>query len=86
MRYGTAVIVWIVLLGLLMLSVTAAQLVSGPLLYLFTLTCAAAMSALILAAFMGLKSADGLVRLFALGGLLWLGFLLLLTLADTLAR
>lgn len=44
------------------------------------------MAALIVAIFMGLRSAGTLIRWFALGGLMWLLFLLALTPVDYLTR
>lgn len=86
MTYHTPVLVWLLLLALLAASVTAVILAPGTMAHVISLGCAFGMAALILATFMGLQTADGMLRLFALGGLLWLAFLVSLTLADTLVR
>lgn len=86
MTYRIPLLVWLLLLALLGINITATLLLSGAVAWTINLASAFGMAALIMASFMGLRSADNLLRLFALGGLLWFAFLLFLTLADFLAR
>lgn len=86
MAYRTHVLVWLLLLALLAVNITATLLLSGMMAYAVNLGSAFGMAALIMTTFMGLHAAGGMLRLFALGGWLWLAFLLFLTLADFLAR
>lgn len=67
-------------------SVTATKMVPGLVGHVFSLICAFIMAALILSFFMGLRSADNLLRVFALAGAMWLTFMLTLTMADYSAR
>lgn len=86
MTYRTSFLAWLLLLALLAISITATMQLSGAVAYTINLVCAIGMAAVMMAIFMGLRAAGNLIRLFALGGLLWLAFLLLLTLADFLFR
>ncbi|MBB3230948.1 oxidase [Halomonas stenophila] len=77
---------WVALLALLGVIVAAAALFDGLLASMIVLAGALCMIALIITLFMGLRSAGGLLRVYATGGVLWLGFLIVLTLADYLTR
>ncbi|MBB3060491.1 oxidase [Microbulbifer rhizosphaerae] len=86
MNYRPAVITWLALLILLGISLLATAMASTALRYTVHFLCAIAMAALVMVVFMQLRAASGLLRLFALGGLLWIALLLMLTLADVLTR
>ncbi|WP_148863659.1 cytochrome C oxidase subunit IV family protein [Marinobacter fonticola] len=86
MNYRPMLLTWIGLLILLGVSVLGASMTSGVLQLVISLTCAALMAALVMTFFMRLRSAEALIRLYALGGFLWLGFLILMTMADYLTR
>ncbi|MDN5848587.1 MAG: hypothetical protein L0H63_02970 [Nitrococcus sp.] len=77
---------WVGLLLLLAGSVLITALVPGPAYIGLNIGFAVLMAALIFTVFMKLRSADGLLRLFAVGALMWLGFFLLFSLADFLTR
>lgn len=79
-------VIWGLLLALLAASATASALAPGALTYAFCLSCAVAVAGLIFGWFMGLRTADGLLRIFALAALLWLALMLSLTLLDFLSR
>lgn len=80
------VIAWAVYLLVLGASVAATQLVSGTLGHVFSLLCALVLAALIMTYFMGLRAADNLLRVFALATIMWLAFMLTLTMADYFYR
>ncbi len=80
------VTVYLILLGLLALSATAACLPSGPWQAPFGLVIACAKAALIFIYFMRLRTQGWLVRSFALVGLVWLGIAIALILSDYLTR
>ena len=84
--YRGRVLVWLGLLALLAVSVATAAYQPAPVSYVIVGGCAAGMAGLILVVFMGLRRADGWQRVFALGGWLWLGFLVFLTAVDVLGR
>lgn len=84
--YRAPLLAWIGLLLLLTANVMITALVPGPAFIAVNIGLAVLMAALIYIVFMGLRHADGLLRLFAVGGLMWVGFLLLLSLADFLTR
>lgn len=86
MHYRSAVVTWLVLLLLLGLSLLSVHVLSGPLRYTVGFSCAVAMAACIMIVFMGLRVADGMLRLFAGGGFLWLAFLFLLTVLEVVTR
>lgn len=87
MQWRTAILTWLTLMLLLGGSVAAAVLIPGAAWSaVLNAACATAMAALILTFFMRLKEASALLRTFALGGLLWVAFLLFLTLLDVLTR
>lgn len=77
---------WIVLLVLLGTVVAGATLLSGIPALAVVLVGALCMIGLITFIFMGLKSLDALMRVFATGGVLWLAFLIVLTMADYMTR
>lgn len=82
----SALLTWIGLLALLATGVAITVLAPGPAAHGTVLVLAAIMAGLVFNGFMGLGAASGLMRLFALGGLLWVGFMLFFTLADFLTR
>lgn len=82
----SSIAVWLALLALLGASVTAAMLVPGPTGHGLVLMIALAMAGLIFAWFMGLRTADGLLRVFALAAFLWLALLMGITLLDYIER
>lgn len=86
MNYRLMVLTWAGVLVLLGVSLLGVGMTSGIVQYVMSLTCAALMAALVMTFFMRLRRAEALIRLFALGGFLWLGFLILLFLADYLTR
>ncbi|MFE8069444.1 hypothetical protein QQM79_00125 [Marinobacteraceae bacterium S3BR75-40.1] len=86
MNVRLAVVTWLLLLIMLGISLSALMLQTPWLRMTVHLGSAVVMGALVMAIFMRLRSADGLIRLYALGGLMWLGFLLLLTLLDFISR
>ena len=67
-------------------SVATTKLTSGVMGHVFNLICAAVMASLIVTFFMGLRSADNLLRVFALAGIMWLVFMVSLTMADYFSR
>lgn len=86
MHYRSAVLTWILLLALLAVSLLSVALLAGVVQYVISLTCAVAIAAVILIYYMRLQLADGVLRTFALGGVVWLAFLLLMAVLDVLAR
>lgn len=86
MHYLTPTLVWLAQVALLGATLIATQATSGALQYSLNFTVAIAIAALTLAIFMRLRPADGVIRLVALGGLLWIGFLLLLIILDLMTR
>lgn len=80
------VFAWVSYLGILGASVAATQWASGALGHVFSLLCALLMASLIMVFFMGLRSADNLLRVFALSTIMWLAFILVLTMADYFNR
>lgn len=77
---------WVVLLALLGIVIAGAELLSGMLALAVVLGGALGMIGAIIVMFMGLKTADALMKVFATGGALWLGFLVVLTMADYVTR
>ncbi|MEC9483435.1 MAG: hypothetical protein UMU75_08980 [Halomonas sp.] len=67
-------------------SVAATKWVPGTLGNVFSLICAFVLASLILTFFMGLRAADNLLRVFALAGIMWLTFMVSLTMADYFSR
>lgn len=86
MTYRYAIIAWLALLLMFGGSLLAAITLAGPLRYLLCFLLATAMAACIMISFMGLRAADGMLRIFAAGGVLWLAFLLLLTILEVITR
>jgi cytochrome c oxidase subunit 4 len=78
--------VWLALMGLLGATITASYLLTGPASAITSLGIAAGKAALVFWFFMQLKNEKGLVRIFALGALVWLGILLTFTVVDYAAR
>lgn len=79
-------LIWLALLALLALTLAAVQLPLGGLRLVIHFGCALAMAGLMMAFYMDLRRSDGLMRLFALGGLAWLALFLGITLAEILGR
>lgn len=84
--YGALLLAWIGLLALLTGSVATTVLVQGPAAIAMNIGCAGLMAAIVFIVFMRLGHADGLMRLIAVGGMLWVALLLALSLADFLTR
>ena len=82
----TLVITYIGLLALLALTVALSFLSLGPFSVAANLGIALAKAALIFWVFMQLREDSALIRVAALGALLWLGILLSLSFADFLFR
>ncbi|MHB0777024.1 cytochrome C oxidase subunit IV family protein [Halomonas sp. WWR20] len=80
------VFAWVGYLVVLAASVAVAKLAPGTLGHAFSLLCAFVMAGFIVTFFMGLRSADNLLRVFALAGMMWLAFMITLTLADYFYR
>lgn len=78
--------VWLGLAALLALTMLSAQFSLGAGNVLANLAIATAKAALIAWFFMHLDRVRGIVRLFALGVLVWVGIMVVLTLADYLTR
>lgn len=79
-------VVWAVLLGLLLATVGASFITSGPASLTVSLGIAFAKAALIFWFFMHLRQEGGLVRLAAVGAGAWLGILFILSLLDYWTR
>ncbi|MFC3283514.1 hypothetical protein [Litchfieldella rifensis] len=77
---------WVVLLALLGIVVIGAELLTGLLALAVVLGGALCMIGAIIIMFMGLRTADALMKVYATGGVLWLGFLIVLTMADYVTR
>lgn len=86
MHYRPALLTWLALMLLLGITLLAGMLQSAALRYSVHFLCAAAMAALVMLVFMRLRSDGELLRLVAVGGLLWIALLIVLTLADVLTR
>lgn len=80
------ILVWAALLALLAATMLATFLPIGELKAPLNLLIAVVKAGLVAWFFMHLRKATGLVRLFALGGLFWLGLLFSLTFADYATR
>jgi caa(3)-type oxidase subunit IV len=79
-------IVWGVLLLLAAISLTYALLPGMPLKPAFALGIVLVQATLVLGALMNLGRASTLVRMTAAAGIVWLGFLFLMTFADLWTR
>jgi cytochrome c oxidase subunit 4 len=77
---------WVVLLGLLALTVTLAYLPLGAFNALIALSIAATKAAVVAAVFMELRQRGARTFIFAGAGIFWLGILLWLGLMDFLTR
>lgn len=86
MKYRQPIIIWLGLLALLALTVGLNVLMAGPWRPLLHYLIATVMAALLMVFFMRLRASDGLIRLFAVGGVLWLGLLIVITLSEVLTR
>lgn len=84
--YRLYLLTWLALLILLACAVAATHWLGGWLAWSTVALCALAMASLVIILFMGLRHANALLRVFGAGGVLWLGFLIVLTLADYLTR
>jgi cytochrome c oxidase subunit 4 len=82
----TYAVVWIALLILTALTTGVAYIDLGPFSVVVALTIAVCKMLLVALFFMHVRHSTKLTRLVVLGGLLWLGILLLLTLGDVLSR
>ena len=79
-------LVYLALLLLLGATVGAAYIDIGPLNLVLALAIATLKAGLVLVFFMHIRESSGLVRFFALAGLIWLVILVGLTLSDYLTR
>jgi cytochrome c oxidase subunit 4 len=79
-------LVWLALMGFLGLTIGASYLLTGASSVVAGLGIAAGKAALVFWFFMQLKEEKGLIRVFALGALVWLGILLTFTAIDYAAR
>lgn len=84
--YRAILLTWTLLLMLLGASAASITLLPPSFGYPLSIFFAATIVAILFATFLGLRIADGLLRVCALGGFLWLGFLFFITLADYLTR
>ncbi len=84
--YRPYLLTWLALLALLACAVAATHWLSGWLAWSMVALCALIMASLVISIFMGLRHANALSQIFAVGGVLWLSFLIVLTLADYLTR
>jgi len=80
------VLPFLALLVLVALTTTGSYLPLGTGNFVLAMTIAAIKAALVVLFFMDLREEDTLLRLVALVGVLWLSFLLMLELTDTLSR
>jgi len=78
--------VWLVLLGLTALTTAVAYVDLGPFSVVVALVIAFVKMLLVALFFMHIRHSTRLTRLVVVGGLLWLGILLALTLADVFTR
>ncbi len=87
MQWRTALLAWITLLLLLTINVAIAVFMSDSLWSLIINGISTTvMAAIILIFFMRLNDTTALLRLFSLGGFLWVGLLLFFTLMDIYTR
>lgn len=80
------VMVWLGLLVLLALTVTASFVLTGPMGFAFSIAIALAKASLIFWFYMHLNESGGIVRLIAVGAIVWLAILILLTSTDYATR
>ena len=85
-QFRPLLLTWLTLLALLLTIVAAATWLSGVFSLIVVLLGTAGMVGLIIVTFMGLHAADPLQQVYATGGVLWLGFLIVLTMADYVTR
>jgi cytochrome c oxidase subunit 4 len=78
--------VWLALLTLLAITVSASYLPLGPGNGIVSMSVVASKAALIMYFFMKLRSSNALLRLASLAGLFWLVFSFALTFSDYLTR
>lgn len=83
---GAALWIYAALLAGLGLSIGLSLASAGELRVVLHFAVALLMAALIIVVYMGLHSAGTLIRWFALGAVLWLTFLLVITPVDYLTR
>jgi cytochrome c oxidase subunit IV len=79
-------LVWLALTGLLASTIGASFLLTGPISLAVSIAIAAAKAALIFWFYMHLNEASGVVRLVAVGAVVWLVILFILTSADFATR
>jgi len=82
----TYVLVWVVLICLTAATTAVAFVDLGPFSVVVALVIACCKMLLVALFFMHVRHSTKLTRLVVLGGLLWLGILLLLTLGDVMSR
>ncbi len=86
MSYRNPILTWLILLVLLGLSLLSVALFSGVIQHILSISCAIAVAATIMIVYMELRVADGLLRIFALGGLVWLSFFLIIGTLELMTR
>ncbi|MEH6564320.1 MAG: hypothetical protein V7756_03210 [Halopseudomonas sp.] len=86
MKQGRAWLTWLSLLLLLGLSLALAHWMTGTTQHFVSIGCALVMVAVIAGVQMRLRRADHMHRLFALGGLVWLALLAILTALEIATR
>lgn len=79
-------VIWLALLVLLGLTLAAAFVLSGSTGTTANLAIAAAKALLVVLFFMNLRHSSSVIRLASMLGILWLGLMLSLTIADFVAR
>lgn len=79
-------LVWLALTGLLASTIAASFLLTGPVSLAASIAIAAAKAALIFWFYMHLNESSGVVRLVAVGAVVWLMILFILTSADFATR
>ena len=79
-------VIWLALLVLLGLTLAAAFVLSGTMGTTANIAIAVAKALLVVLFFMHLRHSSNIIRLASILGILWLGLMLTLTIADFLAR
>jgi cytochrome c oxidase subunit 4 len=82
----TYTVIWIVLLIATAVTTAVAHVDLGPFSVVVALTIAACKTLLVALFFMHIRHSSRLTKLVVVGGLLWLGILLFLTMADFASR
>lgn len=86
MNYKNPILTWLGLLLLLSMSLLSVVLFTGIVQHVVSITCAIAVAATIMIIYMELRVADSVLRTFAVGGLVWLTFFLVIGTLEFLTR